>query len=90
MIREVGGERLFGLHVHDNDFYHDSHQLPFLCNMNFEEIIKALIDVRYKGDITFEAGTFFTRFPDALLPAAARLMYEVGDYLRRRVSEGIR
>ena len=74
MIREVGGERMFGMHLHDNDFFHDTHQLPFLCNMNFEEIIKALIDIKYKGDITFEAGIFFTGFPDALLPAAARLM----------------
>ncbi|MBR2611865.1 MAG: hypothetical protein IKC72_02235 [Clostridia bacterium] len=57
--------------------------------MNFEEIIKALIDVNYKGDITFEAGTFFARFPSELLPAAARMMFEVGDYFRRRVTEGI-
>lgn len=89
MIREVGGERLYGIHLHDNDFYRDSHQLPFLEKMNFEEIIKALIDVRYKGDITFEAGTFFARFPNELLPATARLMFEVGDYFRRRVTEGI-
>ena len=85
MIREVGGERMFGIHLHDNDFYHDSHQLPFLCNMNFEEIIKALIDINYKGDITFEAGTFFSKFPKELVPAAARLMFEVGDYFRRRI-----
>ena len=81
---------MFGMHLHDNDFFHDTHQLPFLCNMNFEEIIKALIDINYKGDITFEAGVFFNGFPNELLPACARMMYEVGDYFRRRVSEGIR
>ena len=90
MIREVGGERMFGMHLHDNDFYHDTHQLPFTANMNFEEIIKALIDINYKGDITFEAGTFLKKFPCELVPAAARMMFEVGDYFRRRVSEGIR
>ena len=88
MIREVGGERMFGIHLHDNDFYKDSHQLPFLCNMNFEEIIKALIDINYKGDITFEAGTFFSKFPIELLPATARLMFEVGDYFRKRIIGG--
>ena len=58
--------------------------------MNFEEIIQALIDINYKGDITFEAGSFFKKFPCELVPAAARMMFEVGDYFRRRVSEGIR
>lgn len=89
MIRDVGGDRLYGVHIHDNDFYHDTHTLPYLGNMNFDEMVRALIDVRYKGDITFEAGSFFNRFPKELLPTCARLMYEVGDHFRKAVTKGI-
>ncbi len=90
MIREVGGERLYGIHLHDNDFLHDNHQMPFLSQMNFEEIIKALVDVRYQGDITFEVGgAYYGRFPKELYGAANRLMFEVGDYFRRRVLSGL-
>ena len=88
MIREVGGERLYGIHLHDNDFYTDEHQMPFLSKMNFEQIIQALIDVGYKGDITFEVGKFYRGFPDELLGAANRMMFEVGDYFRRRILAG--
>ena len=88
MIREVGGDLLYGIHLHDNDFLHDDHQMPFLCNMNFEQIIQALIDVKYKGDITFEVGKFYHGFPDELLGAANRMMFEVGDYFRRRILSG--
>lgn len=89
MIREVGGERLFGLHLHDVDFYRDNHTLPYLCNLNYEAILNALVDVRYKGDITFEAGNVFKNFPSALLPEVARLMFRVGDYFRKTVLDGI-
>lgn len=88
MIREVGGERLYGIHLHDNDFYSDDHQMPFVSKMNFEEIIKSLIDVNYKGDITFEVIKFYQRFPSELLGAANRMMFEIGDYFRRRLLAG--
>ena len=88
MIREVGGDRLWGIHLHDNDFYSDEHQVPFLSKMNFEEIIKALIEVKYKGDVTFEVGKIYRGFPNELLGSVNRFMFEVGDYFRRRLLAG--
>ncbi len=80
-IRTMGKERLQALHVHDNDFTHDSHTLPYLLNVNFSEMTAALREIGYEGDLTFEANSFFKRLPDALLPAAARYMYEIGKHL---------
>lgn len=53
------GERLQALHIHDNDYLDDMHTLPGLSEMNWDEIMKALADVNYKGDFTFETDHFF-------------------------------
>lgn len=80
-ILAMGKDRLQALHVHDNDFLHDSHTLPYLMNINYADVIDALREIGYEGDLTFEANSFFRRIPDGLLPAAARYMMELGRYL---------
>ena len=57
MIRTLG-DRLAALHIHDNDHLHDSHQIPFSMNIDFDAIVKALKEVNYKGYFTLEADTF--------------------------------
>ena len=57
MIRTLG-HRLQALHIHDNDCWHDSHQIPFSMNIDFGAIVKALKEVNYKGYFTLEADTF--------------------------------
>lgn len=61
MIRELGA-RLQALHIHDNDKLHDSHQIPFSMNMNFEEIAKALKDINYQGYLTLEADRYLEAY----------------------------
>lgn len=77
MIREMNS-RLGCLHIHDNDFLHDSHTLPYTMKMDWDSILKALADVDYKGNFTYEADYFMKRFPDDLLPACSKFMHEVG------------
>ncbi|MBO4217852.1 MAG: sugar phosphate isomerase/epimerase [Clostridia bacterium] len=59
------GKRLRGVHVHDNmgfrrtdfdgKFYEgDMHTLPLMWSVDFDAVIKALIDVGYKGTFNFE------------------------------------
>lgn len=55
----VLGHRLLALHIHDNDYKDDMHTLPGLSEMNWNEITKALADIDYKGDFTFETNHFF-------------------------------
>ena len=55
MIKAVG-PRVACLHVQDCDRIHDSHELPFTMNVDFSEVVKALRDVNYRGDMTLECG----------------------------------
>lgn len=55
----VLGSRLQALHIHDNDYKDDMHTLPGLSEMNWDEITKALADINYQGDFTFETDHFF-------------------------------
>lgn len=57
MIRGLG-EHLQALHIHDNDRIHDSHQLPFAMAIDFEEIVKALQEIKYQGYFTLEADAY--------------------------------
>ena len=41
MIRALGN-RLAALHIHDNDRWHDSHQIPFSMDIDFVATVDAL------------------------------------------------
>lgn len=57
MVRALG-PHLQALHIHDNDLVHDSHQIPFSMNIEFEAIVKALKEIDYKGYFTLEADRY--------------------------------
>ena len=57
MIKTLG-QRLQALHIHDNDRWHDSHQIPFSMDIDFAAIVKALKEIDYKGYFTLEADNF--------------------------------
>lgn len=83
-IRILGHDRLKALHVHDNDYKSDTHTLPFLCNMEWEEIMKALADIKYDGVFTYEADNFLPHFPKDFKPTAVKFMVDTGRYLISR------
>lgn len=56
------GHRLQALHIHDNDRWHDSHQIPFSMDIDFEAILKALKKINYQGYFTLEADRFMGAF----------------------------
>ena len=84
MIRTLGHERLLALHVHDNDFLRDEHTFPYLGKNDWEEIMKALAEINYQGDLTMEADGFYPHFPADLKPAADRFLVDIGRYLIER------
>lgn len=61
MIHKLG-KRLTALHIHDNNKRYDCHQIPFSMDINFEEIVKALKEIDYRGYFTLEAGNYLKRF----------------------------
>lgn len=59
------GKRLHGVHIHDNIGFRrieangqvvegDLHTLPLFCRVDFDEVVRALVDVSYKGTFNFE------------------------------------
>lgn len=80
-IRRMGNQHLKALHVHDVDWKHDNHDMPFMQKLNWEEICRALGEIGYAGDFTFECDTFQARMPRALMEDASVLMAKVGHYL---------
>lgn len=54
LIRALG-HRVQAVHLHDNDQWHDSHQIPFSMDIDFEPIVQALADIDYRGWFTLEA-----------------------------------
>lgn len=57
MILALGG-RLKALHIHDNDQWHDSHQIPFSMNIDFDKVVRALKKINYDGYFTLEADRY--------------------------------
>lgn len=80
-VKKLGNKRLQCLHVHDVDGTNDSHTLPYFGSVNWEKAMKALADIDYKGDLTFEADGFMNNKPDILLPDCAKLMAKTGKQL---------
>lgn len=56
------GSRLLALHIHDNDKWHDSHQIPFSMKIDFVPIVKALKDINYSGYFTLEADRYMEAY----------------------------
>ncbi len=57
MIRALG-DRVQALHLHDNDRWHDDHQIPFSMQIDFASVVQALQEIGYSGYFTLEANGF--------------------------------
>lgn len=58
------GSKVQALHIHDNDKWHDSHQIPFSMDIDFVPIVKALRDIDYKGYFTLEACSYLNKYSE--------------------------
>lgn len=54
LIRALG-PRLQAVHLHDNDRWHDRHQIPFSGEIDFYAVLRELKAIGYQGDLTLEA-----------------------------------
>jgi len=87
LLRDLTPGSVAGLHIQDNDKFGDRHQLPFMGDINWEEVLKALKDIGYKGDLTFEIPKILAPLPDELAEAAITYAAAVGKYLIKRFHE---
>ena len=86
-IRAMGADRIQALHVSDNDYINDVHTLPGLGEMNWDEILKALVDIGYRGHFTYEADRFMLNLEDDFKPTASRFMADRGRYLLQKLQK---
>ncbi len=84
MIRRMG-KHISCLHVHDVDYLHDCHTMPFLQKLDWHGITDALREIGYEGAFTFEAENYLRNMPQALWPDALKLLERVGRYLTARI-----
>ena len=63
MIKTLG-YHLQALHIHDNDRWHDSHQIPFSMDIDWTNVVKALKEIGYKGYFTLEADRFLEGYDE--------------------------
>lgn len=80
-IRALGNKRLKCLHVHDVDGTHDSHTLPYFGVVEWEKVMKALAEIGYTGDLTFEADNFLRNMPTDMYADAEIFMEKTGRQL---------
>ncbi len=84
-IRALGKDKIGCLHVHDNDYIEDQHNLPGAGKINWDSFCQALAEVDYHGAITLEADRFFYNYPEEFYPTVARFMADTARMLRDKV-----
>ena len=84
-IRKLG-KRLVGgcTHIHDNFGVGDDHTLPFYGAVNWDEVMKALAEIGYDGNLNYEASNFIKDIPTELYIDGFTYMAKVGKYLVSR------
>lgn len=79
------GKRIKVLHIHDNNGGpDDQHLAPFTGTLDFDAAMKALAEVGYAGDLSFETfrQTSLKKIPKALLLPWLKLIYQSGLYFK--------
>lgn len=88
-IKTMGNKRLQALHVHDTDYIRDLHTLPFTQKIDYIAVCKALKEIDYKGDFTFETDAYYNGFPVDFYPEATEFMCKVGRRLIKEIRQEI-
>lgn len=77
----AAGKRLFALHINDNHskLGQDEHLLPFFGDVDWKNVMQALVEIGYAGHLTYEVGP--QRIPQGLNEAWLRYTVAVGRQL---------
>lgn len=76
------GARLKVLHISDNMAgLADSHQLPYMGDIDWDSVIRGLVAIDYRGTLNYESGKTSARAYGTLQLDFMRLAYQNGKYL---------
>lgn len=79
-IKILGHDRLQALHIHDNDYTNDQHLIPYAGTIDWYKVTRALGQIDYSGDFTFECliDKMFKGVQPAVYPAILKMIAQVG------------
>ncbi len=89
VIRAMG-ERITALHVHDNDMRFDYHLAPFtayLGQIDWDDTCKALAEVGYDGDFTFETNGAFKNANEDTVQSLCCYIHDIGRHLIEKIEK---
>ncbi len=77
-LKEADFKFLKALHLHDNDGKRDLHQLPYTGTLKWDNILEALANGGYDGNMNMEVPLYIAKLPDSAIPEALALAEKVG------------
>ena len=77
----VLGSRVKGTHINDNCFRGDDHLIPYEGTIDWNDVMKALAEIHYEGDRTFEALHLYENLEEDFYLTKATYLHDVGRYL---------
>ncbi len=78
-IRKMPKGYVSALHVHDVDYVSDSHVMPYLGDINWQNVMRALKEIDYRGELTYEIA--YGKYDPKLFPGMMQLHAAVGRHL---------
>lgn len=72
----MAGSRLKCTHIDDNNRDSDTHMPPFMGSVDWADTMKALADIGYTGDFSFEVGSH--RYPDSTRATWCKFIHDLG------------
>lgn len=78
---EMIGDRLIATHVCDNFGTSDDHLLPYMGNIEWTPVMKALTKIGYQGAFAFETHRVTNTMPEEMIDTALRYAYDLGCHL---------
>lgn len=75
------GKRLKALHINDNRGQRDDHLAPYYGTVDWNNVLKALADVGYSGDFTFEIHKHTESISKDIRTSLLHFTYELGAWM---------
>jgi len=77
----IFGQRLKATHVQDNHGVNDEHLMPFHGNIDWADAMAGLVDIDYKGDLTYEIQEFGRFIPNDCKHLVIAYSLQIGQVL---------
>lgn len=84
------GTNLKALHIHDNNGQRDQHQAPYTGTVNYDELMRGIIDSGFNGYFTYEADGYYNKRKGDPMPtleikqAVVKLLYQIAKDLLKK------